>query len=124
VHLVTHHVEFALDEGVVRDRNTTRAARRAALYDDAHGTNLLLATGVADQPAVIEIPSCAPGKSLSSGREVNGGANTGVRAPNEVSRYLIGAESKPGTVGRHSTAAIRPCVAPHLPDIGAGTTHF
>jgi hypothetical protein len=67
VHLVAHHVEFALDEGVVGNRNTTRTARRAALYDDAHGTNLLLATGVTDQPAAIEIPSCARGKSLFVG---------------------------------------------------------
>jgi hypothetical protein len=31
-----------------------------------------------------------------SGREVNGGASTGMRASNEASRDLIGAESKPG----------------------------
>jgi len=96
VHLVTHHVEFALDEGVVRNSNTTGTAGRAALYDHAHGTNLLLVAGVTDQPAATEIPSCAPGNHTFSGREVNGGASTGMRASNEASRDLIGAESKPG----------------------------
>jgi hypothetical protein len=67
VHLVAHHVEFALDEGVVRNRNTSRTPRRAALYDHAHGTNLLLATGVMDPPAATELPSCAPDKSLFPG---------------------------------------------------------
>jgi hypothetical protein len=96
VHLVTHHVEFALDEGVVRNSNTTGTAGRAALYDHAHGTNLLLVAGVTDQPAARRMPSCAPAKHAFSGREVNGGASTGMRASNEASRDLIGAESKPG----------------------------
>ena len=56
MHLVAHHVDIALDERVIRDRNTVGTARRAALYDHAHGTQPLLVTGVAIPPAALRCP--------------------------------------------------------------------
>jgi hypothetical protein len=56
VHLVAHHVDVALDEGVIRHRNTVGTARRTALYDHTHGTQPLLVTGVVIPPAALRCP--------------------------------------------------------------------
>jgi hypothetical protein len=74
------------------------------------GLHPLLVTGVMDQAAAISVPGCgypvAPLVNRSfAGCEFNGGANTGMRAWIEVSRDLIGAESKPGTVGHNCGTA-------------------
>jgi hypothetical protein len=74
------------------------------------GFDPLLVTGVMDRPAATSIPSCgypvAPLVDQSfTGCEFNGGASTGMRAWIEVSRDLIGAESKPGTIGHNCGTA-------------------
>jgi hypothetical protein len=74
------------------------------------GFNPLLVTGVMDQPAATSVSSCgypvAPLVNQSfAGCEFNGGASSGMREWIEVSRDLIGAESKPGTVGHNRGTA-------------------
>jgi hypothetical protein len=74
------------------------------------GLHPLVVTGVMDQPAVTSVPGCgypvAPLVNQSvAGCEFNGGASTGMREWIEVSRDLIGAESKPGTVGHNCGTA-------------------
>ena len=104
MHLVAHDIESALDERVIGDRNAMRATRRAALHNHTHGTNSLSFPAVWITPPTLKYPVAPLVNHTFSGRSVNGGASAGAHTSNEVSRYRIGAESKPATSARQPPA--------------------